>query len=215
VYSAPVINPGITGSDVQISGDFVEADARALAAMLQVVELLPVTFDRRDVEGTSTSTTTTIDRENGPVANRDHWHAMLGVNVCGRWLPNAPQFEYRAGQGAVQAGLHTHGDGLVHVHPFTPDEAGANATLGRFVEYGGWRLDDDSFELWDGNEHRNGETCAGARATVRWSVDGEEREGDPADVKVDDGQVIALALLPEGVEIGTPPETAVPGTVAR
>ena len=43
--------------------------------------------------------------------NKDHWHAAFGVNVCGEWLPNAPEFE-------DAEGIHTHGDGLMHIHPF-------------------------------------------------------------------------------------------------
>ena len=31
----------------------------------------------------------------------DHWHAAFGVNVCGEWIPNAPEFE-------DAEGIHTH-----------------------------------------------------------------------------------------------------------
>src|SRR6476619_6535232 len=27
-----------------------------------------------------------------PIANKDHWHAYLGVNICGTWEPAVPQF---------------------------------------------------------------------------------------------------------------------------
>src|SRR4051794_3842546 len=82
----------------------------------------------------------------------DHWHAFLGADNCGTWLPNAPSFEDRANEAGVRAGLHSHGDGLMHIHPFSTDEAGTKATVGRFVTYGGWDLSDSSFKLWDGKQ---------------------------------------------------------------
>ena len=38
----------------------------------------------------------------------DHIHAALDIYVCGQQEPNLPIFE---------AGVHTHGDGLIHIHP--------------------------------------------------------------------------------------------------
>ena len=29
----------------------------------------------------------------------DHWHAYLGANECGTWLPNTPEFENRGQRG--------------------------------------------------------------------------------------------------------------------
>ena len=59
----------------------------------------------------------------------DHWHVALGVNVCGTWLPNIPTFEQRASNPGVQAGIHSHGDGLLPIHPFQPDAAGETAPV--------------------------------------------------------------------------------------
>ena len=56
----------------------------------------------------------------------DHIHQAFGINVCGEWLENVPEFE-----SAV--GIHTHGDGVLHIHPFSQLGVGANATLGRFL----------------------------------------------------------------------------------
>jgi hypothetical protein len=138
----------------------------------------------------------------------DHWHAAIGVNVCGQWLSNAPEFHNRAGTGNVQAGIHSHGDGLIHIHPFTSNEAGENATLGTFFEFGGWSLSEGSFEAWEGDEHSSGDECGNKEATVRWSVNGKEKTGNPADYRPQDQDVIAVALLPEGKKIGRPPSAA-------
>jgi hypothetical protein len=138
----------------------------------------------------------------------DHWHAALGVNVCGEWLSNAPEFHNRADSGNVQAGIHSHGDGLIHIHPFTANEAGENATVGTYFEFGGWSVSEDSFEVWEGNEQTSGDECGNKEATVRWSVNGKEKTGNLADYRPQDQDVIALALLPEGKKIGRPPSAA-------
>jgi hypothetical protein len=201
VFSAPTISPGITGRIVRISGRFVEGEARGLAAVLDAHAPLPVGF----VWLTYSPPSTVARIGDAPYANTDHWHAALGVNVCGRWLANAPAFEDREGT-SLHAGLHSHGDGLVHVHPFYAAEAGANATLGRFLEYGGWFAGTDRLRLWDAQIHTSGNGCAGKPARVRWSVDGRERHGDPSRLRLENQQVIVLAFLPPDAPIGTPPQ---------
>jgi hypothetical protein len=57
----------------------------------------------------------------------DHIHEAIGFNACGDFLPNIPVFE-------SQIGIHTHGDGVMHIHPFSELGVGANATLGRFLK---------------------------------------------------------------------------------
>jgi hypothetical protein len=57
----------------------------------------------------------------------DHIHQAFGVHVCGEWKPDVPEFE-------SQVGIHTHGDGVLHIHPFSQLGVGANATLGRFLD---------------------------------------------------------------------------------
>lgn len=56
----------------------------------------------------------------------DHIHLALGIQACGEWLPDLPSFESRTG-------IHTHGDGLIHVHPFSGLGVGANSTLDRYM----------------------------------------------------------------------------------
>jgi len=74
----------------------------------------------------------------------DHIHQAVAVNVCGEFLPELPEFE-------SSVGIHTHGDGVIHIHPFSERGTGANATLGRFIddarEEGGLDFDLSSTEL--------------------------------------------------------------------
>src|SRR5512146_1306345 len=53
----------------------------------------------------------------------DHWHAAYGIYVCDTFLPNLTD------QVSDTTGLHTHGDGIAHIHPFNSGAAGNNATL--------------------------------------------------------------------------------------
>lgn len=142
----------------------------------------------------------------------DHWHAALGVNVCGQWLPPAPPFEQRANQAGVTAGIHSHGDGLIHLHPFASDEAD-DASVGRFVDDGGWKLSSDSFTLWDEVSHRDGATCpTGRKARVQWVVGHygkpwptAARAGDPADYRPRNGDIVAIYFVPRDSPRPEPP----------
>ena len=57
----------------------------------------------------------------------DHIHQALAFNVCGEFLPDLPEFE-------SNVGIHTHGDGVMHIHPFSQLGVGANATLARYLQ---------------------------------------------------------------------------------
>ena len=57
----------------------------------------------------------------------EHIHQAIAFNVCGDFLPDIPTFE-------SQIGIHTHGDGVIHIHPFSQLGVGANATLGRYLK---------------------------------------------------------------------------------
>jgi hypothetical protein len=153
----------------------------------------------------------------------DHWHSALAANVCGDWIASPESFETSAENPNVRVGIHTHGDGFVHTHPFTKSEGGDNATLGRFLSYGGWEASDDSLSLWASptgsttKDWSNGDTCpkgtpfAGKKGVVKYSVDCVDRAGSPSDLKLRDGKVIAFAFLPESESIGVPPNaTAAP-----
>ena len=155
----------------------------------------------------------------------DHWHTYLGVNICGEWLIAAPAFEkaFESQSALANAGIHSHGDGLIHTHPFVTSEQGANATLGHFLSNGGWSVSDASFDnsggyTWAGPESKpnerswsNGDTCnfgdyKGQKGELVWSVDGKIQKGNPSDYKLQDGATIAIGFLPKGAELGFPPQ---------
>lgn len=141
----------------------------------------------------------------------DHIHAALGVNICGEFEDNAPTFLTRAGS-EESAGIHSHNDGLMHIHPEADDETGIDATVGKFFEEGGWELSEDRINLvngWSNTDVTNGGTCPdGQVASVRWMVNGTEKDGNPADFAPEDGDRITIAFLPDGDAIPEPPADA-------
>jgi hypothetical protein len=142
----------------------------------------------------------------GSPAIGDHWHAQLDVFDCraGGFLSPTPEFEVTP--DGTNTGLHTHGDGFMHIHPFTSADAGDNATVGNFLDNAGrFDVSDDSWELWEGDAIENGDACGdGQPGVVRWAVNGQEQDGDPGDYKPDDSDRIVIAFLPEGQDIPAP-----------
>ena len=152
----------------------------------------------------------------------DHWHASLDVNVCGTWEPAAPGFEKAADNpNGDNVGIHSHGDGLIHIHPFNSSESGKNATVGRFFDYGGWSASSDSLDLWSGTDGKriqvkNGGACTQADGTKKkgvltWYVNGKKQSGDPSGYRPKNLDRIVLAFDPAGTtlaSLGTPPNQA-------
>jgi hypothetical protein len=150
----------------------------------------------------------------------DHWHTAFQVNICGEWLTAQPQFEKPADSPDQQAnvGIHTHGDDLIHTHPFVVSEEGGNATLSKFADYGGWSVSSNSIDAWTGpksdveqTEWSNGDTCTfgqykGKPGELTWAVDGKTRTGNPADYHMKDGETLGIYFLPKGAKQPFPPD---------
>lgn len=145
-----------------------------------------------------------------PVANQDHWHAAYGFYVCDQFLPPLEDAKQDA------SGIHTHGDGVIHIHPTLASAAGKNATLSKWGEVVGVEFGNDSFKLPNGTTYENGYSCGGAPATLsvyEWA------NADPAteptiytsgfgDIQLrSNGALFTFAVVPEGTEVPRP-ETA-------
>jgi hypothetical protein len=138
----------------------------------------------------------------------DHWHAAVGWYICGTFAPNLPQ-------PATLIGLHTHGDGLIHVEPYTTGsnlDTGSNATLARFVQgYPGLTLTKDKLQLPGGKLYKNGDKCgtSTANVTIRvWDTANGTANTvyvDPKLVHLKDQMAITVAFVPSSTDIPKPP----------
>lgn len=143
-----------------------------------------------------------------PVKNQDHWHAAYGIYVCDHFL--APLADVKE---TDPDGLHTHQDGVVHVHPFSSKGAGKNAKLKVFGEMVGMKFGKDWVEV-GGERYANGYKCGDKDAkvqVVRWAnADDETSAGevfvtDPGEVRFrTDRSAITIAIVPDGTEIPRP-----------
>jgi hypothetical protein len=140
----------------------------------------------------------------------EHWHQAYGFYVCDAFLPNLVDTTQD------RTGIHTHGDGIIHTHPFSNAYAGSNATLGVWGETVGVDFGDTSFEV-QGTTYENGHDCNGQPATVsiyRWPADSPDAQPEVitsgfSDVKLDeDRAVFTFAVVPEGTEVPRPDSVA-------
>jgi hypothetical protein len=170
---------------------------------------------------------------NNPTKKDTHWHAALGVYDCDHWLGDSTgtgvwnwPFATPGGQPArsdntnVYAGLHSHDDGIIHMEPAVSAEAGKNATVGLYFDYGGWKLSSSGYTFL-GQTVKNGDKCGTQAGTLQWAIgkwDGNPnysvqqkltvQPGDPAKYKLYNDDIVVLAFLPPGKTIdgiGNPP----------
>ncbi|MCU1351510.1 MAG: hypothetical protein JWM05_719 [Acidimicrobiales bacterium] len=93
----------------------------------------------------------------------DHWHAAFDISVCGKELP--PLTDPTADD---PLGIHTHGDGLIHIHPFVTRAAGKLATMSRFWSHENLQVTNAGFKTPDGKVYEVGKTtCNGKPAVLR------------------------------------------------
>ena len=158
----------------------------------------------------------------GPPTLEDHWHAAYGIYVCDRWVQTLSD------RGADTLGIHTHDDGLVHIHPFLAGATGEAATLGKWFDQTGMKVTDTSITLpptspWDEREYKEGETTCGDEqgevVVAKWK-DASNATGEPDEVVTsdigglhfsEDHEAITIAFLPEGTDpsdIPVPPSAA-------
>lgn len=119
----------------------------------------------------------------------DHWHARYLVVICGKPVPDLP---FTTGP------IHTQADGIIHVEPKTPAEAGGQANLGRFFASAGVTFARGHIAFPDGQVYRDGDRCPdGSIGRVRLQVNGQRhraferyvpRDGDTIVVQFGPGE---------------------------
>jgi hypothetical protein len=113
---------------------------RAAAILLAVLVLAACSGDDAGDVVTRDDETTELPTTSGPELG-DHWHLAFEVSRCGDALPDPTDAQ------PDTTGIHTHGDGLIHVHPFLDEVAGDGAVLARFFDTIGATVDDDGLTI--------------------------------------------------------------------
>ena len=134
-----------------------------------------------------------------PKANVDHWHAAYGIYLCNEFVPDIQD-------QTDPKGIHTHADGIIHIHPFVRSAAGSNATLGVFADAVDMTLSDTEIKAPGGKSFREGRTkCDGKDGIVQVKVNDQVVTDDVADVRLHDNDKVTIAFAPEGAELPPPP----------
>ncbi|MDG2025807.1 MAG: hypothetical protein P8J50_01730 [Acidimicrobiales bacterium] len=119
-----------------ISIDLRGSDATLLAKFVDALEVVV----SRPVPGNTGEPLVDDPPSQAPASGigpglEDHWHAAYAIIECGEvW----PIFDNEVDPD----GTHTHGDGLVHIHPFNDSASGENATFASFIELQGLTIED-------------------------------------------------------------------------
>jgi len=140
---------------------------------------------------------------------RSHWHAAYVVRACDEVLDPLSDVDN-------QVGIHTHDDGVIHIHP-GPEATYTGATLGRFLEAAGARISTGRLELPGREPLVDGDMCsegAGRVAVYRWDsfdaeLPSEVIRQDPQTARfLTDGEMFTVSFAPEGAPIVKPFATA-------
>jgi hypothetical protein len=138
----------------------------------------------------------------------DHWHLGYEVYDCGQLQPALlNEFD--------PDGIHTHGDGLIHIHPFNSSATGADARLGVFMDAVGLTVtndlidaDETGFSPIDGTSG-----CGGEESEIRvarYDAGNTESpltefDGDFRDIRfLENLETLIIAKVPVGGDMPTP-----------
>jgi hypothetical protein len=100
------------------------------------------------------------DGDSGPSVG-DHWHAPYDINIGGTLQPPIPET-------ITPQGIHTHGDGVIHVHPHITAAEGSGARLTQFFGDMGGSLTEKAMRIPGTSEtYREGDLVGGRPAELR------------------------------------------------
>ena len=151
--------------------------------------------------------------QNDPSGN-GHWHAAYAFYICDKEVPFI-QVETPNDINGIPVGIHTHGDGIIHIHPFSTASSGRNAKLGKFADGAGWKITDTSLEIPEG-KYKNGDTCTinGKKEKAKVKVAVWETRNAEKPVIYTSGfknirftaneMLITIGFVPDGVDLPKP-----------
>jgi len=91
----------------------------------------------------------------------EHWHAPYAIFI-------GDELQTRIQEVVTQQGVHTHGDGVMHIHPHIPVAEGSGAALEHFFGDQGGKLSNSEMRIPGRQEtYKNGDEINGQRAELR------------------------------------------------
>ncbi len=135
----------------------------------------------------------------------EHWHATYEVLICGQRQPNFPSWP-------SGVGVHTHGDGVIHIHPSTPQGEGAGARLVKWFEYGGGKLTQSEMHMPGTPKdevYKNGDECPDGTEGVLQVFVNDQRMDNWKRYIPQDGDQVRIVFGPEEAEAAPPEDRTV------
>jgi hypothetical protein len=172
----------------------------ALVVVLGIIGTV-VSRDRRlnqiDNQGTTAPTVGTV------------WNEGYAVYECGKF---APAITHAKDPEGITTG---NGDGIIHIHPTVKASAGKNATLGKFADATGMKLNAAELQLPGGKLYQDGDTCGGKASHVyvkefafAGDTTGTLQNVDPRNVPLQDQSLLTIAFVPASEKNSIPPPPA-------
>lgn len=138
---------------------------------------------------------------------REHRHTAYGVWLCDHYV------EDLVDRHGDRIGVHTHADGVIHVHRELPAGDPPEATLAQFGAEVDLHLQDGRLVLPDGTTLLDGDACPSGPAVVsvhRWAptpagdATAEILTTELGDVPLRDGDALAVVFAPDGTAVPPP-----------
>lgn len=140
-----------------------------------------------------------------PIPNKDHWHVAYGFYLCDKFAPPVTDT-------TDPHGIHTHGDGIIHVHPYDSSTGGKNAVLGAFTATVHATLNAGELRVPGGHDYHDGDKCGSKPGRVRVRIfnspsdtTGHDATVDPRKVPLFDQEVLTVAFAPLDAHLPQPP----------
>lgn len=145
---------------------------------------------------------------------QDHWHIPVGIYNC----TTESFLDDLADPGLDPVGIHTHGDGVIHVHPFSSAATGRDAQLELFLDATRTEIiNDERMTFSDQPALEEGVQCDGEDAILQVArfAPGETTPSEVITEDLNDFRFsqdqegVVIALAPLGADIPPPPQASV------
>jgi hypothetical protein len=150
------------------------------------------------------------------------WHEGYAIYECGKFIPAIST------KSPNPQGITTNTDGIILIAPKVKDAAGKNATLGKFADAVGLKLNAAELQAPGGHLYLDGATCEGKPGhvyvrqfngptdSVGQLFNGDTKHGqlaktNPSEVKLLDNYLVTIAFVPSSDvnKIPAPPASVV------